>query len=68
MFLSIFDTDSNILNHAIEFIGVIGEWVQAILLSLGEIKIVVETAFFVLLALSILKIVGYGNQDGGNTN
>lgn len=59
-----FNTDFSILEHATQFIGLIGDLVQHLLLSLGEIKIVVETAFFILLALSILKIVGYGNQDG----
>ena len=59
-----FNTDFSILQHAAEFIGVIGDIVQSLMLSLGEIAIVVETVFFILLALSILKIVGYGNQDG----
>lgn len=59
-----FNTDFSILQHAAEFIGVIGDIVQDLMLTLGEVAIVVETAFFILLALSILKIVGYGNQDG----
>lgn len=63
-----FNTDFNILTHAAEFIGIMGDIVQSIMLSLGEVAIVVETAFFILLALSILKIVAYGNQDGAKTS